>query len=557
MNKQNRLTGQILRIAAMAIAISLIFGATSIFYASGEYSGDVSMGDDTVVTTSPSDVTDSSGDDTVSSGDVIVSSGDVTVSPGDVTPVFTSIGTYEYGEDHDWSVIHESMAHAMAYEGSDLELDLGDSVYLYDQNGESLGTLAQAVADGATVEFSASLDGIALEIDEDDLTVYIDSTALADVEGGVDSLLAEVDLSITYDGQTVEDMFYLGVDIGPDRYITGVELAGDSSEITVYVGRTTTAEFDVTYAEGFDLCAWAVATNDSSIASVQPQDVEAPMYTLPVDVTGVKAGTTTIIVRVTDVEDEYPSEVYYVPVKVNVIEPDADDENAKFTALDTDGLYGYVTTDYVDGLEETDSYEVDISDYIYLTDAIDGIICSLAEAIEDGAAVSITNAYATPANGNKMLIPIVAVANSPIFSVTGECLMGGELYDAAAIDFTLTVSYQGETVTSDFTYSVIITDADLDDEEDNDDDNVTSDSDVSGSDVSDSDVSGSDASGGASNTTGNNPDTQDATISPDPSRNTAAVIMLTLGLLIAGALAAERVWRMVQDKNRRAGMIRR
>lgn len=168
MNKKNKLTGQILRIAALALSISLIFGSMAVFYAAegDEGTGTTVSDSDTAPgaggtasdsdassgaggTASGSDVTPGAGG-TTSGSDVTTSGSDVTTSGSDVEEEF--VKPYRLSDYGMWDTISIDDIDAMT-DGESILIDIGGSVVIEDANGRLVCALAKAVADGATVSY--------------------------------------------------------------------------------------------------------------------------------------------------------------------------------------------------------------------------------------------------------------------------------------------------------------------------------------------------------------------------------------------------------------------
>lgn len=168
MNRKNRLSGQIMRVAALALAFTLIFGGMAVSYAEGENTG-------TGITTSSSDVTESTSPSDVSG--TTTSHSDVngtTTSPSDVGGTTTSpsdVGGDTTGStnaptlaelDVDGGigeVRSETFLQELVESHGSFEVNVGDFIFLYASDGEYLGTVNEALAKGATVSiYNASAD---------------------------------------------------------------------------------------------------------------------------------------------------------------------------------------------------------------------------------------------------------------------------------------------------------------------------------------------------------------------------------------------------------------
>lgn len=104
--------------------------------------------------------------------------------------------------------------------------------------------------------------------------------------------------------------------------------------------------------------------------------------------------------------------------------------------------------------------------YIFLTDADGNVICSLSEAIADGAEFSFT-ATMSPPNSAKhgesiTLFPYSDSAHpGPMFSVDFRCVEGASAGDAIPITVALTVEYDGQEISRNFTYTLHIVESAL------------------------------------------------------------------------------------------------
>ena len=233
MNKKSLIYGRALRLAALVMAIALIFGSMAVFYAEGEggtpevSDADVTSPGDTAVTspadvtspsdtttTSPSDVTTTSPSDatTTSPSDVTTTSpSDVTTtSPSDVTSSsdVTTSATAAPGKLAALDCIPMSDTVSPAEieslgSGGSMVIDIGASIFLFDADSRPISSLADACKDGAKVDLTGAYtrqlsDGARVELWqlEGEPVFYIYQSCLAGGEVG-DELKVVLPITVT------------------------------------------------------------------------------------------------------------------------------------------------------------------------------------------------------------------------------------------------------------------------------------------------------------------------------------------------------------------------
>ncbi len=202
---------------------------------------------------------------------------------------------------------------------------------------------------------------------------------------------------------------------------------------------------------------------------------------------------------------------------------------------------------------------VNFGDKIYVR-CPDGVERTLKDAYAYGARYEITGNPMSQCASNKVTsYPVTFIAGEYVFYVFHAQLLGTKEGDVVEFPVPIKVTFNGSGESAEAELKYQITNVSSGSESSDPEETTTTSSkkEDAGTTTTKKGSTTTTKKSSSNSNTGGSPDTGDVTIDQHPERNIAAIGMLTVGLIIIGAIVAERIYRANQDKKRRANAIRR